>query len=367
MSVLVPRNHVPVSLAVVHLIALAINEQTNKVYDEETGELLYGERGYFDGYFRPHSEYIVKNKRFREGIERIKRDIVCVSVDLVLNHKKPKNPYDYDAVKMVFRDEYDEPFSKPAEEASWGGLNPYYHLFLTLRPPFDTCLSPDNIERSIEGGLIRAVSPLPEGFRLVFSDLTHDTCTRYRQALADGTLLAFALEDSGHLRTVPKHFWRSKGAEQAFYNNDPITFDDDGKTISGIPLVNILDLVSSWHPALCGSEVETKPRTAVRSFGPYLDFLLHVANKLDMVDGRDKLGNKIVAKDIATVINREWPKPTKKNPNTPNIHNIGAWSANKVNMMVTMLRHPDLERGGNTSKEDRAASEAARNNATGQA
>lgn len=366
MSVLVPRNHVPVSLAVVHLIALAINERTNKVYDEETGELLYGERGYFDGYFRPHSEYIVKNKRFREGIERIKRDIVCVSVDLVPNHKKPKNPYDYDAVKMVFRDEYDEPFSKPAENTSWSGLNPYYHLSLTLRPPFDTCLSPDNIERSIEGGLIRAVSPLPEGFRLVFSDLTHDTCTRYRQALADGTLLAFALEDSGHLRTVPKHFWRSKGAEQAFYNNDPITFDEDGKTISGIPLVNIIDLESSWHFALCGSEAEAKPRAAVRSFGPYMDFLAYIANKLDMIDGRDKNGNKIIAKDIATVIEKEWPKPTEDKPNPPNKHNLGAWSANKVNMMVTMLRHPDLERGGVPSAEDEAASIAARNKATGQ-
>lgn len=365
MSVLVPRNHIPVSLGIIHLIALVINEITNKVFDEETREFLHGRRGYYDIYSNPYSERTMKKIPGLRGIEHVKRGIVCVSVELAPSCEKPKNPYTYDAVKMIFRDEYDAPFSEPSENTSWGGLDPYHHLTLTLRPPFDTCLSQENINRSINSGLIRSVSPLPEGFRLAFPDLMHDTCTRYRQALADGTLLAFALEDSGHLRTIPKHFWRSKGAEQVFYKNDPITFDDDGNKITGIPLVNFIELEHSWHSAICGTEAEAKPRAAVHSFGPYMDFLLHVANKLDMVDGRDKLGNKIVAKDIATVIDREWPKPTKNNPNPPNIHNIGAWSANKVNMMVTMLRHPELERGGNTSKEDRAASEAARNNATG--
>ena len=368
MSFLAPRNHVPVSFAVVHLIALAINELTDKAFDEETGEPLNGERGYFDRYFRPFSERVTKSipKPQPRGREHIKRHIVCVSVDLVPSLKGPKNPYDYAAVEMVFRDEYNASFSNPVESTSWSGPNPYYHLSLTLRPPFDTCLSPDNIKQSIESGLVRAVSPLPEGFRLTFPDLAHDTCTRYRQALADGTLLAFALEDSGHLRTIPRHFWRSRSAEQAFYNDDPISFDDSGNTVSGIPLVNITDLERSWYPVICKTEAITKSRTAVRSLGPYMNFLLHITNILDMVDGRGKNGTKITAKDIATVIDKEWPKPRDENDNPPDIHEIGPWSANKVNMMVTMLRHPDLERGGNTSQQDRDISKMARNNATRQ-
>lgn len=343
MSLLVPRNHVPVSFATVFLIACILYHQSNKSDEDPRDE--YYER-YFPptaGYVRPKPSKINNNPRMSGVNSVVRHELVAVALEVLPSSAKPINPYVFDAVRIVFRDLYGAPFSKPVENTSSSGPDPFYHLTLTLRPPYDACLSPKNVNRCLNGGLLRAVSPLPDGFGMTFPNFEDDAKTRYRQALAEGSLSAVALEDSGRVTPIPDYFWRSEAAEAVFLEDSPIAFEADGRQVTGSPLVDIMALRDGWRSAFTGAPVAIG--ITERSYSPYIDFLIDVVRDLGMVDGCDAQGNRIPVEALSDRIVAMWKKR----------HNGREPIPYRLKMMTTMLRHSDHATGGALSKEALAA------------
>ncbi|MGU3663940.1 hypothetical protein ACLBX9_07115 [Methylobacterium sp. A49B] len=343
MPLLVPRNHVPITFATVFLIACILYYQTNKSDEDPRDE--YYERYFLPtaGYTRPEPYEANCGSRATGVSPIIRHELVAVALEITPSSEKPINPYVYDAVRIAFRDLYGAPFSKPIDNTSSSGPDPFYHLILTLRPPYNTCLSPENVNRCLNGGLLRAASPLPDGFSMSFPSFEDDAKTRYRQALAEGRLGAVALEESGHVTPIPDYFWRSEAAEAVFLEDAAITFQADGRHVTGLPLVDIMALRDGWRSALTGA-----PATigmTERSYSPYIDFLIDVVRDLGMVDGYDAQGNRIPVKALSDRIVTMWKKR----------HNGREPIPYRLNMMTTMLRHSDHATGGALSKEALAA------------
>lgn len=347
MNLLTPPNHVPVSFATVFLIASILHDQTNKAEDAPPDE-------YFQRYYQPVAVTPRSGPRrlnMQNGDRR--RELFSVGVELVPSSAKPLNPFAYDAVRIAFRDVEGAPFSKRPEGVSWSGPDPVYHLHLTLRPPFDTCLSPENVQRCINAGLARAVSPLPEGFKIHFPSFEHDAGARYRQALALGTLRSILLEDNGELTPIPPRFWRSAQAEAVFLSDTPITVDlGDGPTArqaTGVVIVDLVALRDGWRAAF--STARTGMLMAEPSYGLYLDFLIEVARSLQMVDGCDANGIRISAATLRERVGELWDSKVPKREEL---------SEHKLTMMVTILRHPGHGAGGALPKETVEAERAER-------
>jgi hypothetical protein len=348
MPLLVPRNHVPVSFATVFLIANILYDQTNKS-DEDPKD------GYFARYFPPTAGYtkpkplkVNRGPRMAGGNPVVRHELTAVALEVLPSSAKPINPYVYDAVRIAFRDIYDVPFSRPVENTSSSGLDPFYHLSLTLRPPYNTCLSPENVSRCLNGGLLRAVSPLPDGFGMTFPNFEDDAKTRYRQALAEGSLSAVALEESGRVIPIPDYFWRSEAAEAVFLEDRPITFEADGRQVTGSPLVDIMALRDGWRSAFTGAPAAIG--MTERSYSPHIDFLIDVVRDLGMIDGCDAQGNRIPAEVLSDRVVTMWKKR----------HGGREPVAYKLKMMTTMLRHAEHETGGALSKEALAAANTLR-------
>ncbi|MCJ2139422.1 hypothetical protein [Methylobacterium sp. E-066] len=183
---------------------------------------------------------------------------------------------------------------------------------------------------------------------MTFPDFEDDAKTRFRQALAEKSLSAVALEDSGRVTPIPDYFWRSEAAEAVFLEDAPIAFEVDGRQVTGSPLVDIMALRDGWRSAFTGAPAAIG--MTERSYSPYIDFLMDVVRDLGMVDGCDAQGNRIPVEQLSDRIVAMWKDRNKGRKPIPY----------RLRMMTTMLRHFDHATGGALPKGAEEAANALR-------
>lgn len=336
MALLPPPHHVPVSLASVYLLAASLREMTTR-NDVASNDHL-------GGYATPQ---IIMPRRMVPAPSPLRLHdtqadhfpLMVVSVDLTIGVEGIRNPYLYEGVIVGFADAHGRRFSSPPEglSMSTGAL---CQLRLHMKPPFTDCLAPKMVRASFDSGIARSFAPLPKGYEVKFPRLEHNTVTRYRQTLALGTLQAVLLQEDGRGVTIPRHFWRSEMAEGVFLQSRTITIEVDGRQVTGTPFVDIDVLRDGWQRAFGLSSART--RVTDVSYGPYINFMIEVAGRLGMVDGRGANGKRIPVDTVKQTINELWKERPRLTGHTDN----------KVDQMATLLRHPGDAAGGNVSWYD---------------
>lgn len=265
---------------------------------------------------------------------------MVVSIDLTHGAEGTRNPYAYEGVTVRFADAHGRRFSSAPEGYSMS-TEALYQVSLHLKAPFADCLASEKVRASIDSGMARAFAPLPEGYEVRFPRLEHETVTRYRQALALGSLEAVLLQEDGRGMPIPRHFWRSEAAEPVFLDSRPITVEINGRQVSGAPFTDIAVLRDRWQHAFGLSLART--RVADTSYGPYMAFMMEVADLLGMVDGCGPDGKRIAASTVKNALDALWEKRPQ----------LAGYTSNKVDMMTTLMRHPGHAAGGNLPWRDR--------------
>ncbi|MCC0808818.1 hypothetical protein FPV16_21860 [Methylobacterium sp. W2] len=217
-------------------------------------------------------------------------------------------------------------------------------LELMLKQPVLGCLSRKRLRASLRApGLKGAVAPVPDDLELSIAPFEESAVIRYRQVLAEGHLGAVLVDGKGRSVPIPASHWREDGASAAFVETHPILMTFDGQDVLGHVCVDLNALRIGWQDAFAAlpvspllAEAEFLATAGQVGTAPILDFALHVARTLGIVDGRGPDGLPIYAGNLEALIEREW-KAYDKFDDEP--------SAYALRYLSTLLRNPDEKSG----------------------
>lgn len=358
---LLPSSFLPLPVASLYLIGLILEEVSNRdLYADDDHPALHIGR-------RPFARRRPERRTTSEGtpqlmapngLPRVPRpgtthSLIVTKVGLVRSREaNPRDPFGNEVV-VQFHDEHGRFFYKtPGHsigededgEERYTSSTTTDCLELVLKQPVLGCLSRARVSASLRApGLKGAVAPMPDDLELSVTPFEESAILRYRQVLAEGLLGAVIVDGKGRGVPIPAPYWREDGASAAFVDTHPTLMTLDGQDVRGHVCVHLDALRAGWRDAFAAlpaspllAEAEFLATAGRVGTAPLLDFALHVARTLGIVDGRGPDGLPIVAGNLEALIEREW-KAYGRFDDEP--------SAYALRYLSTLLRNPDEKSG----------------------
>lgn len=333
MALLPPPDHLPTSVAVLHLIASILHDESNRT----------GKDPRLPQRMRPVAR--LRNHRWPTVSTY---DMVSIGFTITEHPDHPRDPFRFGGVQVTFElripPQPRRRLPKGALRLKPVGLEPEPPMTLTLRPPYADCLSRAKLKANLSRGLRDIEDPIPEGSVFDFPDFAVSVGAKFRHALAQGALRTILVdEETGQVVDLPPDFWRTHDAEVALAQDAPVSFRFSHKTAHGHVYIAIAEMQRGWRSVVEPAAPVPEPLMTAPLPSPWMAFQHKVAAHFGYSGGRTTRNTRYTKKEIQDYIKDTWPEE------------FGLFSASAASFLARFIRHPDDEALGKPdASEERA-------------